>query len=153
MDRMASQTTGHTSWCSPGYSWCNPGYGCLIVITYTMRLSPADVAQDTIDLGCKRTLLAHPPGTPKSLSAGLLSRSFSPSLYTYLGSPPIHEKHFALGLVQPQLVHMRPCFKPVHVPVDGISFLHPISCTTQLGAIIYQRVTLSLACLFWPMYL
>ena len=71
---------------------------------------------------------------PKLFSAGLLSRGYSPSLYTYL-ELSWSTCNLALGLFKPHWVYIGSPFKFVKVPLDGIPSFSHINCATQLGVV------------------
>ena len=98
----------------------------------------SDGTQDTTGvLGCKCTWLMlsfSSTRTPKSFSAGLLSRSSSPGLHTYLGlpQPKCRTLHFALfnliSFTRAHLLNLSRSF-----PLDGIPSIFCVNCTTQIG--------------------
>jgi len=49
-----------------------------------------------------------------------------------LGFAPTQMQDSSLGLVEPHEVHTGPLLKLVQVPLDGISSLRRVNCTTQL---------------------
>ncbi|PKU48936.1 hypothetical protein llap_792 [Limosa lapponica baueri] len=72
-------------------------------------------------------------GDPKSGQEGAALNPFSAQ--TVLGVAPTQVQDLALGLVERLEVCMGSPFKPVHVPLDDITSLQHVNCTTQLGVI------------------
>ena len=48
---------------------------------------------------------------------------------------PTQMQRRALGLTEPQQVHMDPLLQPVQVPLDGFPSFQRIACAAQLGVV------------------
>ena len=99
-----------------------------------------DAAQDTVGfLSCESTLPAHAQlfiyQYPQVLLLRAALNPFIPQPVLILGIAPIQVQDLALGLVEPREVHTDPLLKFVQVPLDVISSLRRVNCTTQLSVI------------------
>ncbi|KAK4805635.1 hypothetical protein QYF61_009861 [Mycteria americana] len=96
--------------------------------------------KDTVGfLGCEHTLPAHVQlfihQYPQVLLHRAALKQFIPQPVLILGVALTQVQDLALGLVEPHEVHMGPLLELVHVPLDGISSLRSVSCTTPFGVI------------------
>ncbi|KAK4812332.1 hypothetical protein QYF61_017109 [Mycteria americana] len=82
---------------------------------------------------CQLTSSFSSTSTPKSFSAGLLSIPSSLKPVLILGITLTQLQDPALGLVEPQEVHMGALLELVQVPLDGIPSFRHVNRTTQLG--------------------
>jgi len=99
-----------------------------------------DAAQGTVGLlGCESTLPGHVKLFIHQYPQVLLLRvALNPFIHQPAlipGVASIQVQDLALGLVEPQEVHIGPLLELVQVPLDGIPSLRHVNCTTQLGVI------------------